>query len=224
MCFSSSSDLVFDSASVRRGVAVTQRTRRGFARVITESPRARRAFTLIELLVVITIIAILAAMLFPMFAQTRAKARAVSCLSNSKQAVLGYMQYVQDYDEVSPSMGDGKEWWATIHPYVKSLDCFYCPEREDVDGADGGSQIINGTTLTLVRCAGFGYNWGPTGWRGGGLLNKQEGINQNRFITGKSLAEVKNLAQMFAFGDTYDTPRQTLGIGFAGDNWKTKFG
>jgi prepilin-type N-terminal cleavage/methylation domain-containing protein/prepilin-type processing-associated H-X9-DG protein len=62
----------------------------------------KRAFTLIELLVVIAIIAILAAILFPVFAQAREKARQVSCLSNDKQMGLGFMMYVQDYDETYP--------------------------------------------------------------------------------------------------------------------------
>src|SRR5258708_36272666 len=61
-----------------------------------------RGFTLIELLVVIAIIAILAAILFPVFAQAREKARAISCLSNSKQVALGVLMYVQDYDETYP--------------------------------------------------------------------------------------------------------------------------
>ena len=59
----------------------------------------RRGFTLIELLVVIAIIAILAAILFPVFARAREKARAASCLSNSKQIALGIIMYAQDYDE-----------------------------------------------------------------------------------------------------------------------------
>src|SRR5262249_38734327 len=62
----------------------------------------KSAFTLIELLVVIAIIAILAAILFPVFAQAREKARSISCLSNNKQVSLGVLMYVQDYDETYP--------------------------------------------------------------------------------------------------------------------------
>src|SRR5438270_590910 len=65
--------------------------------------RGRSGFTLIELLVVIAIIAILAAILFPVFAQARDKARSTQCLSNNKQIALAFMQYIQDYDETFPA-------------------------------------------------------------------------------------------------------------------------
>ena len=97
----------------------------------------RRGFTLIELLVVIAIIAILAAILFPVFAQAREKARAISCISNEKQLGLAFMQYVQDYDEVYPLLQrdptageiasnpgssnlDPITWQWLINPYVKN--------------------------------------------------------------------------------------------------------
>lgn len=82
-------------------------------------------FTLIELLVVIAIIAILAAILFPVFAQAREKARAITCISNLKQLGLGAMMYVQDYDETFP-MGQYHEgsrhviWPDVIFPYIKN--------------------------------------------------------------------------------------------------------
>lgn len=100
----------------------------------------RRGFTLIELLVVIAIIAILAAILFPVFAQAREKARQTSCVSNFKQVALAHLMYVQDYDEkFAPFMwgpGDGgfSYDWATcftwpqmVAPYVKSWPIFRCP-------------------------------------------------------------------------------------------------
>src|SRR6516165_5669613 len=78
-------------------------------------------FTLIELLVVIAIIAILAAILFPVFAKVREKARQTMCLSNEKQMGLAYMQYVQDYDETYVFSqlwgGPGHGWAGHLYPY-----------------------------------------------------------------------------------------------------------
>jgi len=97
-----------------------------------------RGFTLIELLVVIAIIAILAAILFPVFAKVREKARQTSCASNLKQLALGVTQYVQDYDERFPTgwmnqsthVVDGKiQYWPyAIFPYVKSAGVYKCPD------------------------------------------------------------------------------------------------
>lgn len=91
----------------------------------------RSAFTLIELLVVIAIIAILAAILFPVFAQARAQARKIVCISNIKQIALGEMMYIQDYDEHPTLMREfpsGSDWWTgemsnwkdELAPYIKS--------------------------------------------------------------------------------------------------------
>jgi prepilin-type N-terminal cleavage/methylation domain-containing protein len=81
-----------------------------------------KGFTLIELLVVIAIIAILAAILFPVFAQAREKARAITCLSNIKQIGLGTAMYVQDYDETFPiAWGEPNDftWYLQVEPYIK---------------------------------------------------------------------------------------------------------
>jgi len=111
----------------------------------SRQPRKATGFTLIELLVVIAIIAILAAILFPVFAQAREKARATSCLSNVKQLTLGFMMYVQDYDEYFPhwnwthnsDFGTGDPttkgvystvWFNAIYPYVKNGQVYTCPD------------------------------------------------------------------------------------------------
>jgi len=96
--------------------------------------RTRRpAFTLIELLVVIAIIAILAAILFPVFAQAREKARMTSCLSNMKQIGLSLMMYTQDYDETFPYIRFKADttyvWRNAIRPYLKSQGVLACPSN-----------------------------------------------------------------------------------------------
>ncbi|BDI31166.1 hypothetical protein CCAX7_32170 [Capsulimonas corticalis] len=90
----------------------------------------KSGFTLIELLVVIAIIAILAAILFPVFAKAREKARQIACLSNLKQLSLGIMQYTQDNDELlCPSFyGYAQGWGGYIYPYVKSTGVYTCPD------------------------------------------------------------------------------------------------
>jgi prepilin-type N-terminal cleavage/methylation domain-containing protein/prepilin-type processing-associated H-X9-DG protein len=97
----------------------------------------RPAFTLIELLVVIAIIAILAAILFPVFARAREKARQTTCLSNLKNMGLAVQMYTQDYDEVVPLgydeyafkvFGDQRGFWlGKLEPYVKNWEVFNCP-------------------------------------------------------------------------------------------------
>src|SRR5437879_5193194 len=103
--------------------------------------RRSHGFTLIELLVVIAIIAILAAILCPVFAQAREAARTTSCLSNEKQMVLGVMQYIQDFDERfpiwmydtninkpdnpwGPWANNHQGWDKAIQPYIKNVQVF----------------------------------------------------------------------------------------------------
>ncbi len=90
----------------------------------------RRAFTLIELLVVIAILAILAAILFPVFAQAREKARQVSCLSNGRQVGTALALYIQDYDETLPlnnHSGPTAGWLVTAQPYLRNQLVYRCP-------------------------------------------------------------------------------------------------
>jgi len=93
--------------------------------------KIKRAFTLIELLVVIAIIALLAAILFPVFATVRSKARQSTCASNMKQIGLALAQYSSDYDECYPcaEMQTGIYWNMVIYPYVKNGGVYICPEN-----------------------------------------------------------------------------------------------
>ncbi len=136
--------------------------------------KARRGFTLIELLVVIAIIAILAAILFPVFAKAREKARQATCLSNQKQIGLATMQYVQDYDEVYPAIecfGPGRVWvdnvaWAAaspygvfygLEPYMKSLGQMRCPSTS----AAGKISYVAVTKGSGSPNRVFGLNYAP---------------------------------------------------------------
>ena len=109
--------------------------------MLNRIPSRKSGFTLIELLVVIAIIAILAAILFPVFAQAREKARSASCLSNMKQIGLSILQYEQDYDETTPNginpYGGGNGWAGQVYPYVKSVDVFHCPSDQTVTKLHG---------------------------------------------------------------------------------------
>jgi len=116
-------------------------------------PVKRDGFTLIELLVVIAIIAILAAILFPVFAQARESARSITCISNLKQITLGFMQYVQDYDETFPQGqywhgGTQYTWGTLVYPYTKQGVVWTDSEGRTFVGAGGG----------IYRCPSFPSN------------------------------------------------------------------
>ena len=97
----------------------------------------RRGFTLIELLVVIAIIAILAAILFPVFARAREKARQTTCLSNLKQIGLAVLMYAQDYDErynlaYTATAAGTFHWPQLLEPYHRNTQLYECPSDPDV--------------------------------------------------------------------------------------------
>ena len=111
-----------------------------------------RGFTLIELLVVIAIIAILAAILFPVFARAREKARQTSCLSNVKQLALGVLMYAQDYDEAFPmNYNDDvpnarwRHWHDQIEPYLKSTQLLACPSHPAAISYMASNYVIQGS-------------------------------------------------------------------------------
>ncbi|MDX1933066.1 MAG: DUF1559 domain-containing protein [Capsulimonadales bacterium] len=128
-------------------------------------PVKSNAFTLIELLVVIAIIAILAAILFPVFAQAREQARKTSCLSNMKQTGLAVIMYVQDYDETFPlAWSESGTWYFVLNPYIKSSgasqwaltdknNIWHCPS----DSQTGVANISYAANALIV--GGGSANW-----------------------------------------------------------------
>ena len=129
-----------------------------------------KGFTLIELLVVIAIIAILAAILFPVFAQAREKARQTQCTNNMKQIALGVLQYVQDYDERFPfSIYLGSQnnqpciftLYNAMYPYIKNTDIVLCPsDRQAFDVVGSfGSFGVPVCPIPNFRYSGYIFNW-----------------------------------------------------------------
>ncbi|HEX2999690.1 MAG TPA: DUF1559 domain-containing protein, partial [Armatimonadota bacterium] len=133
----------------------------------------RTGFTLIELLVVIAIIAILAAILFPVFARARENARKATCMSNEKQIGLGVTMYAQDYDETYPAWcafwsegwGDGAYWHSKISPYIKNGNpaggdysgVWKCPSSDSWKSAPGGVISPNKICMGMAMFVAYDY-------------------------------------------------------------------
>ncbi len=201
-----------------------------------------RAFTLIELLVVIAIIAILAAILFPVFAQARENARRSACLSNLKQIGTGMLMYIQDNDEMTPLTSENNVnsaagaprsysgFMANLNNYVKNKDVYYCPNR-----GENTCSVEDGITPRLPRtnhCGGYGMNVGPAfdsfstvdgsgntiyphnqgGLSGGAQYGTDLAGHGFVWHYGRPLANFVAPADTFALSDTYDTALATIAI------------
>jgi prepilin-type N-terminal cleavage/methylation domain-containing protein/prepilin-type processing-associated H-X9-DG protein len=161
----------------------------------------RRLFTLIELLVVIAIIAILAAILFPVFAQARARARAVACLSNCRQIGMALNMYLQDYDELfakgtgfaAPAafgLGEltgtsgtpGNNWAWFYMPYIKNIQILNCPDSPD--------QLENLTGTNWANDGNYGYNY--------------SGLTGDSTLPPRALASLDEPASTFVIFDSGD--------------------
>jgi len=177
----------------------------------------RSGFTLLELLVVIAIIGILAALLFPVFPRAREAARRTACLSNSRQIGTALAAYVQDNDEVTPSVfafkdGTLVDTFMTLQPYLKSMSVFYCPDRTDHSPVCA-FLVPTSYTAPSDACVGYGYNWGFIPWTGGGLLGpsiQNADGNGTEVDPGIPLSAIDRTSEMAAFADTYNHPRYAM--------------
>ncbi len=171
--------------------------------------RKKTGFTLIELLVVIAIIAILAAILFPVFARARENARRSSCMSNLKQIGIGMMQYTQDYDErVLPlylnyqhtlpngtvsTPGDSALWPTIVQPYIKSVQVFNCPS-EGLENYKWGGDTTGGVT--------YSYNYrAPSNPPCTANCGVRMGMTSTADLTSAKLAAIEDPAGTIALTD-----------------------
>ncbi len=173
---------------------------------------------MIELLVVIVIIAILAAILLPVFARARENARRSSCSSNLKQIGVGVIQYAQDYDERMPSgrMSEnnadniGGAWPILLQPYIKSLQVFACPSNtrnsafmnDSQFPAPGGPQVVPVSYIAPIEAGGNGSAFGARG------------------AVGPNLADFASVSQTLAVmdGNTGSTDFRTTNDFWTGNN------
>ncbi len=238
-------------AKIRTGAGINQAERSARTALAPPSPRENpqvsarephRGLTLIELLVVIAIIAILAAILFPVFAQAREKARQAACLSNTKQIALAVIMYSQDYDEMMPPNGTPNTsilpplnprlaMFERILPYLKSDGVLHCPDDDTDDNSPSGRYTIfkdaNGLPASGPGRVIF-ISYYPTGNGISGQANWGGGNIPDSSLEAVPLADVKSPADTIMFGERRSRSvgsnnDATLDIGTAtptgGDSW-----
>ncbi len=188
---------------------------------VSPSPVTRQGgFTLIELLVVISIMAIMAALLFPVFSRAREQARKTSCSNNLKQIGVAVYQYTQDYDDTyfplqqavgSTNPGDGMTFVTLLQPYIKSAQVFRCPSgSQSVVVITGvASPSLSATRDNLWRATG-------TGWRG--TAEGHYGVNRNLTTSaGFAMADVKKSSEVvLGFDSTWYDAANELDVAVSG--------
>lgn len=163
-----------------------------------------RGFTLIELLVVIAIIALLAAILFPVFARARENARRASCQSNMKQVNLGILQYVQDNDERKPmavydtgSTGTTPRWQTFIMPYVKSTQVFDCPSANVVSNITSPDYMQKFDPATQNINTAIGYSAILGGWN---FFGPSQGVHMSNIVKPEYTVMISDATQSVVWG------------------------
>jgi prepilin-type N-terminal cleavage/methylation domain-containing protein len=195
----------------------------------TRQPRSVRGFTLIELLVVIAIIAILASILFPVFARARENARRTSCLSNMKQIGLGLAQYTQDFDERLPMWSfinaTGTRtygWHWVLVPYTKSTEVYVCPSARRIspkltDNRCDPTYVNNtGANVSTGGSGSYGYNYAYMG-------NYSGSANNYTYLT-HNISEISKVSETVAITEITAVIGNQPGTTYYPTLWNTKPG
>ncbi len=192
-------------------------------------PKKRTGFTLIELLVVIAIIAILAAILFPVFARARENARRSSCQSNLKQIGLGFAQYTQDYDEkyltqdLTAANVATRNFGVLLQPYLKSTQIFVCPSAAGdnilasgtAPGDSKDHRWVTGPTANPTFVGTYGMNTGISTYADGLPISQLQTPSTTGLTFDSTWPEVGAISTGANFGNDANRHFDGLNIGYA---------